>query len=175
MKKKSALILGPVLLFLLSISTVTVWGKNTEELSRLTTVCESKVGGILFGVNDGFSNLKFCPKNTRKVLIGEEQNTSVGENLIVPKSGNIAFVGGSIALMKNGTVWMYNVNTSLWDKADFNGDGKGDYDITETGISYENIIQWYSGGNLSFLTNKGEYWLYNDAISRWVKASELVL
>lgn len=172
MKKKPVLAFGLILVVLLFLGSGVVWGETTKELPRLTTACETKIGGLLFGVNDSFSSLKSCPKNSRKVILGENQTGNEG-NLTVPESGKIAFVNGSMALMKDGTVWMYNVNALVWDRADFNDDGKGDYDITDTGVSYKDIIQWYSGGNLSFLTKNGDYWLYDDAILKWIKATEL--
>lgn len=62
-----------VLLIILAVALfgVTVVKAQTV-LPRITTACEDKAG-LLFSVNDGFSLLKKCPKNSRLVaIIGEK-------------------------------------------------------------------------------------------------------
>jgi len=68
--KINKILLIPVLFFLGLLLVKQISAQI--ELPRITTACEMK-NGALFGVDDGFSILKKCPKGSRMVMIIGEQ------------------------------------------------------------------------------------------------------
>lgn len=154
MKKKTALIFGLMLTTLLSFGSGMVIGQTSKELPRLTTACETRIGGVLLGVNDGFSSLTSCPKTTRKVVLGEEKNSFEGAVNI----GTIKFVGflsdsAQIALLdKNG-------KTYLMDRS-LESDRKWSYDSSRdlpNGVNVGDVVRWTP---YVFLTSDGKIWYY---------------
>lgn len=153
MKKKSALIFGLILVTILSFGSGIVIGQTSKELPRMTTACETK-SGLVHGFDDGFSILKKCPIGSRKVVLGEENNSSEGAVNV----GAVRFVGflsdsSQIALLdKNG-------KTYLMDRS-FESDRKWSYDSSRDlpdGVGVGNIVRWTP---YVFLTSEGKIWYY---------------
>lgn len=151
MKSKKKLILILFLIGLTSFTTSKVLGQSVN-LPRVTTACESKVG-LLVVIDDGFSVLKKCPKNSRKVILGE---LTEGDGSQQIGAGEIAFLTGSMnhVLKKDGTVWWYDDMDKIW---------KEDIEKKVFGIEIDNIIQWNVA---SLLTKDGNIWIPDNGV--WV-------
>lgn len=153
MKRKVVLVFGFVLVILLSFGSGVVLSQTSKELPRVTTACETKAG-LIHGFDDGFSILKKCPMGSRKVVLGEEINSSEGAANV----GMVRFVGSlpdsaQIALLdKNG-------KTYLMDRSS-ESDKKWSYDSSRNlpdGVSVGDIIRWTP---YMFLTSEGKIWYY---------------
>jgi len=149
MKNKLVLISVFMFLGLLALGTEKVLAQ-VVNLPRVTIACESKVG-LLMGIDDGFSVLKKCPKNSRKVILGEE--SQIGGQI---GAGEIAFLIGSMnhVLKKDGTVWWYDDMGRNWQQ---------DFEKSVTGIVINDITQW---NITSLLTKEGDVWVLDNGI--WV-------
>jgi hypothetical protein len=165
---KNKLVLIPIFLFvgLLAVGTKIVLAVVT--LPRVTTACETKIGGVLMGIDDGFSSLKKCPANSRKVVLGEV-GTSTGDEGSVIGPGDIAFIDDNgYALNKNGQVWKYGYwGGSIKWKMGYN-------ETLPNEVTVDEILQWKKD---SFLTKSGDFWVYtNDAndVYFWSKAGPMV-
>jgi hypothetical protein len=131
--------LGLVGIGFLTLGVTVVLGQ-VSNLPRVTTACETKFGGVLMGIDDGFSSLKTCPGNSRKVILGESNTTGGGG---LPTAANVLFLGGS-TLMNDGTVWYY-LDGSGWVL-------DNDRTLPAT-VSPTDVIQW---GDDYFMTKSGE-------------------
>jgi hypothetical protein len=165
---KNKLFLIPVFLFaaLLVVGAKIVLAQ-TAGLPRVTTACETKIGGVLMGIGDGFSSLKTCPGNSRKVVLGEVgTGTGGGGSVIGP--GDIAFItDDGFALTKGGVIWKYGYwgGVVKWTS---------DNNKLPEGVSVDEILQWTKN---SFLTKSGDFWVYTyDAydVYFWSKAGAVV-
>ena len=158
MKKKVVLIFGLVLVGLFSLGTSIAWGE-VSSLPRVTTVCESKAG-LLMTVDDDFSILKKCPKNFRKVVLGEETMADESENmskgsLFVYKDGGLLSV-----LLTDGSVVETEVVPPVWTE-------NAAKHIPST-INVSEIIFWNKS---TFLTKENHLWIYQkdfDAEGGWI-------
>ena len=155
MKKKVVLIFGLVLVGLFSLGTSIAWGE-VSSLPRVTTVCESKAG-LLMTVDDDFSILRKCPKNFRKVVLGEEQTIKNDES---NELGEVLFASNFNILKKNGEIWNY----SPGDEGLFEWSYIGE--IPEE-VEASKILQWDEN---SFLTKEGIFYVKKQMI--WEKVSE---
>ncbi len=143
-KSKPWLIITVVAVVFLTFGVVKVLGQ-VADFPRVKMACEGK-NGNLTAIDDGFSMLKDCPGEGRKVLLGEEP-TVLGGGSGLPTAGNVLFLGGSI-LMKDGSVWYYSGES--WTK-----------DVARelpTSINLSDIIQW---GDDYFLTKTGDVYRYD--------------
>jgi len=152
MKKKSVLIFGLTLVGLLSVGTTIAWGE-VSNLSRVTTACESKAG-LLMVVDDGFSILKKCPKNSRKVILGEASTNSGSEE---NNDLGVAFSSQGYFLKENGQVWLYSPGD--------NGGLEWSY-FGDVPVEVDDIYQWDQG---SFLTKDGVFYVgrFSDSKINW--------
>jgi hypothetical protein len=149
MKNKLCLVSVLVFLGLVAWGAEKVWAITTA-LPRVTTACETKIGGLLLGIGDGFSSLKSCPGGSRKVTLGEESQNSDTSGQI--GAGDILFITelNKTILKKDGTAWWYDDMGKSWRQ--------DTYKTLPTGFDIKTIVQW--SGNM-FLTQNGGY-LYVD-------------
>jgi hypothetical protein len=174
MKKKLILASFLVVFGLIVLGTEKVLAATITTLPRLTTACETKIGGILLGVDDNFSTIKSCPGNSRKVTLGEASQNEGGN---VPV-GNVAFISNDLGnygyvLLKNDETWFIYMHDS--------GDGNDRYITWEKdetrnlpdGLHASSIVQWT---NYQFLTDKGVIYKYNDYLDspKWEKLGDPV-
>jgi hypothetical protein len=171
MKKKLVLVSGFLVIGLLALGAKMVVAAVTT-LPRLTTACETKVGGVLMGIDDGFSSLKTCPGNSRKVNLGEGSQ------------------GGSKIFTENDVVFVYNIAESRYI---LKGDGKvwkGSMTKVSDNFEWERVAErdlpvgitvndLYSWTSDTFSTKSGEIWAsdrtynYGDFnYSGWIKIGD---
>lgn len=159
MKNKLVLVSVFVFLGLVAVGTKVVigLGQVIPALPRVSTACETKIGGILMGFNDGFSTLRSCPGNSRKVILGEEKTVSTDNGGIMGK-GDIIFVNNRRFLTRDGSVWMYyeTENGFNWVKESSKG----------LPVAPEEILNWNDG---VILAKDGSVYVYGSG-SVWVKA-----
>ena len=154
MKKK---LLMAVLLLVIGLLAIGV-GKilaQSVTLPRVKTACETKLGGILVAVNDGFSSLKSCPGASRAVTLGEAAfsgNVRSSDNGVW--LGKVAFFypGDSMdvpsVLDINGGIWelSYGSDPQWW--------------LTGTklpnGMAVSDILYW---AHLGFMTKDGRIYI----------------
>jgi len=144
MKRKLILTLL-VLIALLGFRAGWVLSQTNGVLPRVERACETKVG-VLTTVNDGYSLLKRCPKNSREVILGEKGEAGGTQQI---GAGEIAFLDGSMnfVLKKNGLVWWYD---------DMDGQWHEDTEKTIPEDKVADIVQW---NVTSFLTKDGNIWV----------------
>jgi len=150
-------------------------GKVFGQLSlpKITTACESKTG-ILYGFNDGFSIMKKCSNNNRRVvLIGEQgpkgdkgDQGDQGEQGIqgvqglqgqrgVSGAGNIAF----IFVDSDTHLYVLTTDKKVWGRS---GDAWNDAN-REVPMDTSDIVQF----NIYYLLDtNGDVWIYNG--TQWV-------
>ncbi len=158
MKKKSALIFGLMFIGMLSLGTRMVWGEM-KSLPKVTTACESKTG-LLMVIDDGFSILKKCPKNFRKVTLGETTTTGGVED---SNDLGIVFSSQGYFLKENGQVWLYSPGDT------------GELEWAYYGnipVGVNDIYQWDQG---SFLTKDGVFYVarFSDSKISWEIAESI--
>jgi len=144
MKRKLILTLL-LLITLLGFRAGWVLSQTNGILPRVEKACETKVG-VLTAVNDGYSLLKRCPRNSREVVLGEKREAGGNQQI---GAGEIAFLTGDMnrVLKKDGTAWWYNEMDKTWTQ---------DTARTVIGIDIGNIVQWNVN---SILTKDGDIWL----------------
>ena len=136
-----------------------VLAQVVADLPRVTTACETKIGGLLMGIGDGFSSLKSCPGGSRKVVLGEVVTSTGGEGGVVPTTGTIAFIGQSKVLKNDGSVWYFHEDYETdppileWREDAF---------MRIVGVDIKTILQW---NEKFFVTTNGS--VYKMDIDGW--------
>lgn len=165
MKNKLILVSFFLMIGLLAVGAKFVLAQTT--LPRVTTACEGKTG-LLMGIDDGFSILKKCPGNSRKVALGsgEYNNVSIEGDVLffyqisVGDLGTIKYV-----LMKDGHMYQkvsWENNGQYWQQIGEIPENlmqvgivewKIDYFITTNGRIYYKGAEAPTDGEWTYLDN----------------------